>query len=1110
MSETLTLATIGKLNQLKTSIDGLPALIPPDITKELTLVAGEDLLADTLVKLDADGKVRRASNILAQGDDLFKERNFYPVLAFRTNANNKTVVIYSHRTDVSLLAYSIFDSNLNFLDSGRINLPTLTGLVANSIISAHKLAGANNTVGLAYSLGTTGVRFFSVDFNDSTNAITVNAGVTILSSASTHEFCVTSDNSNRFILLAKSSSTSVRVATFSNVAAQLGTTQVISTSNGYATGQAAIAYDSVSDACYAIVSTSAAGETRALKVTWQTDAYKISGSVVLLTGNINGDNNQQVREAVIFDNKIFTIFNNGTNNLNLVAVNISGGTINATAQILNNVIPMASGFNLALGRRLITTNNKLYVIDKLGNTLIEIVSSVGSIDKQVVGRLKTNFSKRIVPVSSATVFANGFAVNHGTNVLYIDFTHIPISSSILGNFAECSLSLVKNITALYSQNTFEPLGFIKLDVLNNSNALVELTKNFIGVLQNRTNTGKTIGNRDRDGSLVISSTQNLIPIANNNQEFLSLAESTLSASASVGLRPNGKVYPLNEPEISFLTNHISGSGPTNNVFSCETLGGKIFSIQAVNNFGSESWFSYTDKDGNVLASGGLNSLISQIQFGVGGNAAVCFEKVPNKNLFGVVCKTSGTGTARNFALIELDEAALTLRLINNVSITNTGEGPVSLTFDTSRELFIAATKGGSTDNPRIGTFNLLGVRVGTEQVLTGFNSGSNGLNEFIHLEYDSVNDCAYVVATHNNSNNSPKACKLTYQTDAYKISGSNVDITLTGLTNNFSSGHIAFASSVLVKNKLLFKRGSSGSDRILGIDVTGGTISNNGIIFTLPTPNTLANETTSGVFATANRAYFPAINTDANILGCLYEIDLDTNSVSLIKLNPNEFPNTNTPCLMIHKLNNNKFLVGYSQGAAAAPLGLQIKQGIYSLASLITHLDSKYIGKCRNNCMAHMQASVDLAGVTTGRDNLERSPAAVFKGEIVLNDLYSLQPKINTSNLKAKCFSGTSGSANADTTTLNISNSKGGIIDQIILGTQGGGVYQLNNTKITKDGNPESFSAYGSAVSGQSNTSYNGNINLIPIGEEFKNSITLKINLSGASVPYSILYREEE
>jgi len=1101
---------ITRTDAISTSITNLPTLIPPDITKELTLVAGEDLLADTLVKLDADGKVRRASNILAQGDDLFKERNFYPVLAFRTNANNKTVVIYSHRTDVSLLAYSIFDNNLNFLTSGKINLPTLTGLVANSIISAHKLAGANNTVGLAYSLGNTGVRFFSVDFNDSTNAITVNAGVTILSSAATHEFCVTSDNSNRFILLAKTNSTSVRVATFSNVAAQLGTTQVISTSNGYATGLAAIAYDSVSDACYAIVSTSTAGETRALKVTWQTDAYKLSGSVVLLTGNIDGDNNQQVREAVIFDNKIFTIFNNGTNNLNLVAVNISGGTINATAQILNNVIPTASGFNLALGRRLITTNNKLYVIDKLGNTLIEIVSSVGAIAKQVVGKLKTNFAKRIAPVNSTTVFANGFAVNHGTNVLYIDFTHIPISSSILGNFAECSLSLVKDITALYSQNAFEPLGFIKLDVLNNANALVELTKNFIGVLQARTNAGKTIGNRDRDGSLVISSTQNLIPITTNNQEFLGLAESTLSANASVGLRPNGKVYPLNEPEISFLTNHITGSGPINNVFSCETLGGKIFSIQAINDFGSESRFSYTDKDGNVLASGGLNSLISQIQFGVGSNAAVCFKKVPNKNLLGIVCKTSGTGAWRNFVLVEIDEAALTLRMIGNVGITHTGEGPVSLTFDTSRELFIAATKGSSGENPKIGTFNLLGARVGTEQVLTGFNGGASGLNEFIHIEYDLANDCAYVIATQNNSVNSPIACKLTYQTDAYKLSGSNVNITLTGLVNNFGSSYRALGSSVLVKNKLFFNRKVSGADRILGIDVTGGTISTTGIVITLPTPNTLVGETVSSIFATANRVYFPIINSDADILGCLYEIDPDFGSINLIKLNPNEFINTSLPSLMIHKLNNNKFLVCYSQGAAAAPLGLQIKQGIYSLASLITHLDSKYIGKCRNNCVAHMQASVDLAGVITGRDNLERSPAAVFKGEIVLNDLYSLQPKINTSNLKAKCFSGFSGSGSTDTTTLNIPNSKGGIIDHIILGTSSGGTYQLYNTKITKDGNPESFTAYGSAVSGQSTTSYFGNLNLIPIGEEFKNSITLKINLSGASVPYSILYREEE
>jgi hypothetical protein len=212
---------------------------------------------------------------------------------------------------------------------------------------------------------------------------------------------------------------------------------------------------------------------------------------------------------------------------------------------------------------------------------------------------------------------------------------------------------------------------------------------------------------------------------------------------------------------------------------------------------------------------------------------------------------------------------------------------------------------------------------------------------------------------------------------------------------------------------------------------------------------------------------------------------------------------------MIHKLNNDKFLVCYSQGAAAAPLGLQIKQGIYSLSNLVTHLDSKYIGKARNNYPAKSLALLDLAGVLTNRDNVERSPAAIFKSEIVLNEFSSLQSKINTANLKAKCFSGTGGSGSTDFITLNLANSKGGIIDYLILGAVGS-VYQLNNIKITKDGNPESFTSYGSAVSGQSTTSYQGNLNLIPIGEEFKNSITLKINLSGASVPYSVIYREEE
>jgi hypothetical protein len=1099
---------ITRTNSISASIAALPALIPPDITKELTLVAGEDLTANTPVKLDPDGKVRRASNILAQGDDLFKERNFYPILAFKTVANNKTVVIYSHRTDIRLLTYSIFDSKLNFLESGRINLPTLTGLVTSSIISAHKLAGSNNSVGLAYSLGTTGVRFFSISFNDTTNAITVNSGVTILVSAATHEFCITSDNSNRFILLAKTDSTSIRVATFSNVAAQLGSTQSISTTSGYSTGVAVVAYDSVSDACYGLVTTGSL-QLRAVKLTWQTDAYKISGSVVLITGSIQ-DNNQPNRQAVIFDNKIITQVSDGTDHTHLVAINISGGTINATAQILSQVIPASSGFTTSFNNRLITLNNKLYVVDKRGNTLIEIVSSVGAISKQVAGRLRTNFSKRIVPVSSATVLASGFAAQHGTDVLFVDFTHIPISSSITGNYAENSLSIVKDINSLISQTTFETLGFIKLDVANNANALVELSRKFTGVIQNRTNTGKTIGSKDVDDTIVLSATQSLVPLASSNQDFIDICENNLNANASVGIRPNGKIYPLNEPEISFLTNHITGSGLSNNVFSCETLGGKIFSIQAISNFTSSAWFSYADKDGNVLASGDINTLISQIQFGVGSGAAVAFKKVPNKNLVGIVCKSSGSGNFRNFRLIELDEAALTIKNLGGDSANHSGEGPVSITFDTSRELFIVATKGSATENPRINTFNLLGVRVGTEQTLTGFNTGANGNNEFIHIEYDLSNDCAYVIATHNNSVNSPIACKLTYQTDAYKLSGSNVDITLTGLSNNFGSDHIVLASSVLVKNKLLFKRGSSGADRILGIDVTGGTISTTGIIFTLPTPNTLVSGSISGVFATANRAYFPVINTDASILGCLYEIDPDTNTVSLIRLNPSEFPNTSNPCLMIHKLNNDKFLVCYSQGAAAAPLGLQIKQGIYSLSNLVTHLDSKYIGKARNNYPAKALALLDLAGVLTNRDNVERSPAAIFKSEIVLNEFSSLQPKINTTNLKAKCFSGTGGSANADATTLNLQNSKGGIIDYLILGTASGSVYQLNSTKITKDGNPESFTSYGSAVSGQSTTSYQGNLNLIPIGEEFKNSITLKINLSGSSVPYSVIYREEE
>ena len=68
---------------------------------------------------------------------------------------------------------------------------------------------------------------------------------------------------------------------------------------------------------------------------------------------------------------------------------------------------------------------------------------------------------------------------------------------------------------------------------------------------------------------------------------------------------------------------------------------------------------------------------------------------------------------------------------------------------------------------------------------------------------------------------------------------------------------------------------------------------------------------------------------------------------------------------------------------------------------------------------------------------------------------------------------------------------------------------EINNFKVTVDGNLEQTLTTNAAMSTQGTGSYNGIANIFPINLEFNDSITLKVRCSISNIPYTLVYREE-
>lgn len=1117
---------ITRTDAISTSITNLPTLIPSDITKELTLVAGEDLIANQLVRLDSDGKVRRANNILAQADELPLSVNAFPLLCFKTQANNKIVVIYQDYSGSTAvrrdLFCSIYDSNLNLLTKANIPLPVQRG--SGEAFSAIKSLGANNSVGISYSLGASGgVRFFSFVVNDSTNAITINSGVTITINASTHDHCVTSDSTGRYILVTASSSTSVAVATFDSNATQLGTTQTITTvRSGITTGVCAVAFDSASTAAYFIVS-SASNTAKAIKLTYQTDAYKISGSQVTLTGSINNSYLQDNRWAVIYNNKIFTEYSQGSGQFSLVAVDITGGTIGTTAQILQNIVPYVNGLALARGREPFIASNKLYFIDKTSNALIEIVSSVGSISTNVLGKVSTAYAKSIYMVDSTTVYASAQVFNLGTDLVFLDYVNIPWDTNITNNMgSECLITVFRNINDLTSKQHYEPIGYTRAITANNANATIDLLPEVAGVLQTKANSGKIVGTFEADGSVVLSATQSILPIKEKSQNsYLVRANANLAANSLVTLKENGAAYSTAIPESTALVTGFSVDG-ARLIFCFQLKSGNIFSLHQDNNFNNNNQllFSITNETGNLLIRGLFAYTFSTSTY------AYAFVNATGTNLFGMMAKANGATGTRQFALFNVNEARLQpfqsgnatspIEQIGSVtSFIQTLDGPVSITYDPTRSLFIGVARGqGSSENPRVSTFNLSGVQVGTEQTISGF-TGANNLNEVLGLEYDSLSDACYLVANGGASTSNLYVAKLTYQTDAFKLSGSVTTVTT---PSGFASGGayaVGYPSSTIVNQMIFCKRTSTNTDKVFAVSVAGGTINTTG--FTLGTPNPTGMSVSAyGAYlcSTGKEVLLPFHSTPTG--AGFFRICPVSLAVSVSPLNREFYPETSHPNII--KLANGKYILGFSSGATGGVTGRNLKLEIYTEDALlapfnIPNIDyankNKIIGVANSTTVAKNTALVRLDGVVNKEDNIGKRFASVSKQKVYLNDFLTLNKKIDYSRLRMKTSTGTTLSGGVDTTVLNIYGSRGGVVEYLVLNTSGSGAGQINNFKVTVDGNLEQTINTNTAMSTQATTSYYGNANVFPINLEFSDSITLKVQCNQSSIPYTLVYREE-
>jgi hypothetical protein len=1116
---------ITRTNSISASIAALPALIPPDITKELTLVAGEDLTANIPVRLDSDGKVRRSNTIIAQGEELPLHRDFYPIIAFKTQSNNKIVVVYQSRNDSTSrrrLFYSVFDSNLNIIYRSIITPPV--ALTSSESFSVAKSLGANNTVGIASAITGSGVRFFSFTIDDTTNLVTVNAGASISINANAHQHSVCSDSTGRFILAIASDATSVSVATFSSNAVQSGTTQSIATvRSGISSGVCSVAFDSASSAAYLVVS-SATNTAKCIKLTYQTTSYAISGSQITLTGSIDHNYVQDNRWATVFNNKVFTEYSQGSGQFSLVAVDITGGTINATAQILQSIVPNISGFDLATrGRVPFVANNKFYFIDKTSNNLVEIVSSVGSISTSVAGKISTACTKTIYTVDSATVYAAATVFNLGSEFILIDNVQHPYNSSIANNMpVEILLSTFKNITDVTTKQNYNTLGTTNATAVANANIAVSLSPENMGILQTRTNTGKVIGSSDIDGSIIISPTQSLLPLKTKRPDaYLARAATTLRANSLAVLEENGMICSAFSPKSTALVSNFTNDGAAL-VFSFRLNSGNTFSLSHDSGFNgsNQMFFSVTNPTGDRLASGLFAYAFST------SNPTYAFKNANGTNLFGMMAKANGATGTREFSLYNVNENRIQAFIAGNAtspieqigsvtSFVQTNEGPVNLTFNPSRNLFIGVAKGGGSDNSKVSTFNLLGVRVGTEQTITSFNDSNTG--EITALDYDLASDACYLAITYSSATQL-RAVKLTYQTDAFKLSGSVVNVAVNPPSTSFGSGTYmsGHSSSVIVNGQLFCKRTTSGTDKVIVVNIAGGTINTTGNALEIPALTGLSIAVYGAhLCSTGNELLLPFSST--TIKAGFFRICPSSLSVTIYIYDVAVYSEQKNTTLV--KLSNNDYLLGYSSGAVSGVTGRALRLDLFDEESLLAPYNIadisypnkvKVIGQVESLTPAKGMASIKLFGDLSEENNLSRRFASVRRQKVYLNDNSTLNKKVNYSRLRVKSVTGTTNSSGgASTTLLNLFGSRGGIIDYVIFSTSSSGSGSVTDFRVIADGDLEYVILGGSAMTTQSTTSFQGNANVFPLNIEFTDSINLRTICGQSSIAYTLVYREE-
>jgi hypothetical protein len=238
-------------------------------------------------------------------------------------------------------------------------------------------------------------------------------------------------------------------------------------------------------------------------------------------------------------------------------------------------------------------------------------------------------------------------------------------------------------------------------------------------------------------------------------------------------------------------------------------------------------------------------------------------------------------------------------------------------------------------------------------------------------------------------------------------------------------------------------------------------------------------------------------------------------AVSVSPLNREFYPETLHPNII--KLANGKYILGFSSGATGGVTGRNLKLEIYTEDALlapfnIPNIDyankNKIIGVANSTTVAKNTALVRLDGVVNKEDNLGKRFASVSKQKVYLNDFLTLNKKIDYSRLRMKTSTGSTASGGSDTTILNIYGSRGGVVEYLALGYVSSSG-DINNFKVTVDGNLEQTLTTNAAMSTQSTSSYNGIANIFPINLEFNDSITLKVRCSQGGISYTLFYREE-